>query len=348
MATRASNRGTLNQRPGRFAVIHSEHDEPAAARPSRYHREIARSILTRNQSPDLHFDTSLNPYRGCEHGCIYCFARPNHAYVDLSPGQDFESEIFCKDNAAEVLRDTLRKPGYRCRPIVIGTATDPYQPVERERRLTREVLQVLSECRHPFSLITKSALVLRDLDLIGPMAREGRASVAVSVTTLDNRLKGQLEPRASGGRERLRTVRELARAGVPVTVLVAPLIPFINDHELEDIVEQVAAAGARSAGYVILRLPHELGPLWEEWLATHYPDRAGKVMATVRELHGGATYDSRWHHRHRGQGPWAQLLSRRFQTACQRAGLAPRESFTLDTGAFRPPGLAGQMHLWEG
>lgn len=348
MATRASNRGTLNRRPGRFATTHSEHEEPAAARPTRYHREIARSILTRNQSPDLHFDTSLNPYRGCEHGCIYCFARPNHAYVDLSPGQDFESEIFCKDNAAEVLRDTLRKPGYQCRPLVIGTATDPYQPVERERRLTREILQVLSECRHPFSLITKSALVLRDLDLIGPMAREGRASVAVSVTTLDNRLKGQLEPRASGGRERLRTVRELARAGVPVTVLVAPLIPFINDHEMEDIVEQVAAAGARSAGYVTLRLPHELGGLWQEWLETHYPDRAGKVMATVRELHGGAVYDSAWHHRHRGQGPWAQLLSRRFRTACQRAGLAPREAFTLDTGAFRPPGLAGQLHLWDG
>ena len=233
-------------------------DEADTARLTRYHREQARSIITHNQSPDLHFDSSINPYRGCEHGCIYCFARPNHAYVDLSPGQDFEAEIFCKDNAAEVLRDTLRKPGYRCRPLVIGTATDPYQPVERERLITREILQVLAECRHPFSLITKSALVLRDLDLIAPMAVEGRASVAVSVTTLDNRLKNQLEPRASGGRERLKTVRELARAGVPVTVLVAPLIPFINDQELEDIVEQVAAAGARSAGYVTLRLPHEV------------------------------------------------------------------------------------------
>ena len=249
--------------------------------------------------------------------------------------------------AAEVLRDTLRKPGYRCRPLVIGTATDPYQPVERERLITREILQVLAECRPPFSLITKSALVLRDLDLIAPMAVEGRASVAVSVTTLDNRLKNQLEPRASGGRERLKTVRELARAGVPVTVLVAPLIPFINDQELEDIVEQVAAAGARSAGYVALRLPHEVGPLWEEWLQRHYPERAERVMSALKEMHGGASYDSRWHHRQRGQGPMAELLARRFQVACQRHGLAPRESFTLDSSAFRPPGLAGQMHLWE-
>ena len=347
MATSAANRGTLSRVPGRFQVTTVVSDEADTARPTRYHREQARSIITHNQSPDLHFDSSINPYRGCEHGCVYCFARPNHAYVDLSPGQDFEAEIFCKDNAAEVLRDTLRKPGYRCRPLVIGTATDPYQPVERERLITREILQVLAECRHPFSLITKSALVLRDLDLIAPMAVEGRASVAVSVTTLDNRLKNQLEPRASGGRERLKTVRELARAGVPVTVLVAPLIPFLNDQELEDIVEQVAAAGARSASYVTLRLPHELGPLWEEWLQRHYPERAERVMSALKEMHGGASYDSRWHHRQRGQGPMAELLARRFQVACQRHGLAPRESFTLDSGAFRPPGLAGQMHLWE-
>ena len=186
------------------------------------------------------FSQSINPYRGCEHGCIYCYARPNHAYVDLSPGQDFESEIFCKENAAEVLRESLRKPGYQCQPVVLGTATDPYQPAERERRLTREMLQVLADSQHPFSLITKSTLVLRDLDLIAPMARAGRASVTVSVTTLDNRLKAQLEPRASGGKDRLRVIRELSRAGVPVSVLVAPVIPFINDHELEDIVGQVA------------------------------------------------------------------------------------------------------------
>ncbi|KAF0806849.1 hypothetical protein A6D6_01213 [Alcanivorax xiamenensis] len=346
MANQAGNRGTLSECEGRFAVTRIERDEPPEARPTRYHREIARSVITHNRSPDLHFDSSVNPYRGCEHGCIYCFARPNHAYVDLSPGQDFESEIFCKDNAAEVLRETLRKPGYRCRPLVVGTATDPYQPVERERRITREILQVLSDCAHPFSLITKSALVLRDLDLIAPMARNGRASVAVSVTTLDNTLKNQLEPRATAGRERVRVVRELARAGVPVTVLVAPLIPFINDHELEDIVEQVAAAGARSAGYVVLRLPHELGALWEQWLREHYPDRAGRVMSTLRELHGGAAYDSRWFHRHQGKGPWASLLSQRFRNACQRHGLAPREGFKLDISGFRPPGQEGQMSLW--
>lgn len=347
MASNASNRGTLNQPAGRFAVTTVSHDEPAAARPTRYHREIARSIISRNKSPDLYFDTSLNPYRGCEHGCIYCFARPNHAYVDLSPGQDFESEIFYKENAAEILRDTLRKPSYQCQPLVIGTATDPYQPLERERRLTREILQVLCECQHPFSLITKSSLVLRDLDLIAPMAREGRASVSVSVTTLDNRLKNQLEPRASAGGERVKAVRELARAGVPVTVLVAPLIPFINDHELEDIVEQVAGAGARSAGFVVLRLPHEVGPLWRSWLQEHYPERAGKVMSVLREMNGGAHYDSRWHYRFNGQGPWAQLLAQRFRNACQRHGLALREGLTLDVSGFRPPGVAGQLSLWD-
>lgn len=347
MANSASNRGTLSGQAGRFAVTTVTLDEPPAARPTRYHREMARSIITRHGSPDLHFEASINPYRGCEHGCIYCFARPNHAYVDLSPGQDFESEIFYKENAAEVLRETLRKPAYRCAPMVIGTATDPYQPVERERRVTRELLQVLSDSRHPFSLITKSSLVLRDLDLIGPMARAGRASVAVSVTTLDNRLKNQLEPRASAGRERVRTIRELARAGVPVTVLVAPLIPFINDHEMEDIVEQVAEAGARSAAFVVLRLPHEVGPLWREWLDDHYPERAEKVMSVLRDMHGGSEYDSRWHHRFSGQGPWAQLLGQRFRQACQRHGLSPREELTLNTDDFRPPGPAGQLSLWD-
>lgn len=347
MTSSASNRGTLSGRAGRFAVTTVSLDEPPAARPTRYHRETARSIITRHKSPDLHFEASINPYRGCEHGCIYCFARPNHAYVDLSPGQDFESEIFYKENAAEVLRETLRKPSYRCRPMVIGTATDPYQSVERERRVTREILQVLSDSRHPFSLITKSSLVLRDLDLIAPMARSGRASVAVSVTTLDNRLKNQLEPRASAGRERVRTVRELARAGVPVTVLVAPVIPFINDHEMEDIVEQVARAGARSAAFVVLRLPHEVGPLWREWLGAHYPERAAKVMAVLRDLHGGSEYDSRWHHRFSGQGPWAQLLGQRFRQACQRHGLAAREALTLNRDDFRPPGAAGQLSLWD-
>jgi len=347
MASSTANRGTLSARAGRFEVITTTRDEPEAARPTRYHSERARSIITRNNSPDVHFSASLNPYRGCEHGCIYCFARPNHAYVDLSPGQDFECEIFCKDNAAEVLRETLRKPSYRCMPLVIGTATDPYQPIERERRITREILQVLSECRHPFSLITKSSLVLRDLDLIAPMARQGRATVAVSVTTLDNRLKNQLEPRASAGRERIRAVRELARAGVPVTVLVAPLIPFINDHELEEIVEQAAQAGASAAAYVVLRLPYEVGPLWHEWLEQYYPERGAKVMSVLRGINGGADYDSRWHHRFAGQGPWAQLLAQRFQRACRQHGLARRETLRLDVSAFRPPGVAGQLNLWE-
>lgn len=347
MANSTANRGTLSARAGRFEVITTTRDEPEAARPTRYHPERARSIITRNNSPDIHFSASLNPYRGCEHGCIYCFARPNHAYVNLSPGQDFECEIFCKDNAAEVLRETLRKPSYRCTPLVIGTATDPYQPIERERRITREILQVLSECRHPFSLITKSSLVLRDMDLIAPMARQGRATVAVSVTTLDNRLKNQLEPRASAGRERLKAIRELARAGVPVTALVAPLIPFINDQELEEIVAQAAQAGASAAAYVVLRLPYEVGPLWHEWLEQYYPERAAKVMTVLRDINGGADYDSRWHHRFAGQGPWAQLLAQRFQRACRQHGLARRETLRLDVSAFRPPGVAGQLNLWE-
>lgn len=344
----AVNRGTLSQMPGRFAVSHSDLDEGPANRPTRYHREVAKSIIMTNRSPDLPFAQSINPYRGCEHGCIYCYARPNHAYVDLSPGQDFETEIFCKENAAEVLRDSLRKPGYRCQPVVLGTATDPYQPAERERRLTRELIQVLADCQHPFSLITKSTLVLRDLDLIAPMARAGRASVTVSVTTLDNRLKAQLEPRASGGKERLRAIRELSRAGVPVSVLVAPVIPFINDHELEDIVGQIAQAGAEHAGYVVLRLPHEVGPLWQEWLDEYYPDRAEKVMSVMRDLHGGAIYDSRWHHRQSGQGAWAHLLKQRFENACRAAGLSARESLALDTQGFVPPGPHGQLALWAG
>ena len=240
-------RGASSTLTGRYEsrpreATHDGWDIPEEVRQIRtdLREETARSLITYNKSPDLPFDRSINPYRGCEHGCIYCYARPNHAYVDLSPGQDFESEIFCKENAAEVLRESLRKPGYQCLPVVLGTATDPYQPAERERRLTREMLQVLADSQHPFSLITKSTLVLRDLDLIAPMARAGRASVTVSVTTLDNRLKAQLEPRASGGKDRLRVIRELSRAGVPVSVLVAPVIPFINDHELEDIVGQVA------------------------------------------------------------------------------------------------------------
>ncbi|MDX1803023.1 MAG: PA0069 family radical SAM protein [Alcanivorax sp.] len=347
MAISRANRGTVSAVPGRFVVNHSESDEPRQARATRYHRELAKSIIMRQRSPDLPFEQSLNPYRGCEHGCIYCYARPNHAYVDLSPGQDFETEIFCKDNAAEVLRDTLRKPSYQCRPMVLGTVTDPYQPIERERRLTRQLLQVLSDSRHPFSLITKSSLVLRDLDLIAPMARAGRASVAISVTTLDNRLKSQLEPRASAGRERLRAIRELSRAGVPVTVLVAPLIPFINDHELEDIIAQVSQAGATSAAYVVLRLPHEVGELWQEWLQEHYPERADKIMSVMKDLHGGSIYDSRWHVRHSGQGPWAQLLRQRFDSACRHQGLQGRETLALDTTAFRPPGPHGQLALWD-
>lgn len=346
MPTNAVNRGTLSPIAGRFATIHVEQDSPPGPRPTRYHREIAKSVISRNRSPDVPFSQSINPYRGCEHGCVYCYARPNHAYVDLSPGQDFESEIFCKENIGEVLRDELRKPSYHCEPVLIGSATDPYQPIERERRLTREVLQVLSDTQHPFSLITKSALVLRDIDLIAPMARAGLASITVSVTTLDNRLKAQLEPRASAGSDRLKAIRELSRAGVPVNVLVAPVIPFINDHELEDVIAQASGAGAQGAGFVVLRLPHEVGALWQEWLQSHYPDRADKVMSVVRQLHGGANYDSRWHLRQTGQGAWAHLLRQRFEQSCRAAGLAHSGMEPLRVDQFVPPGPLGQLGFW--
>lgn len=347
MAIHARSRGTLSDIPGRFDRIQCQTEQAPEARATRYHHERARTLVSENQSPDLPFSYSINPYRGCEHGCIYCYARPNHAYVDLSPGQDFESEIFCKDNAAEVLRETLRQRRYRCRPLMLGSATDPYQPIERQRRLTREILQVLSDCRHPVSVTTKSHLILRDLDLLSPMAAAGRASVAVSVTTLDNRLKGELEPRANKGTQRLHTVRELTRAGVPVTVLVAPIIPFINDQEMEDIIFQSVEAGAQEVSYTVLRLPHEVGPLWQQWLQEYYPDRAEKVMGVMRELHGGAIYNSRWHHRHTGQGAWAQLLQQRFEQARRRAGLGESQQTELDCRAFRPPGPHGQLSLWD-
>lgn len=347
-------RGASDNRAGRFAVTVSEYDEPAAPdqapdqrtdKSTRTHSERCRTLLVRNESPDIPFERSINPYRGCEHGCIYCFARPTHSYLDLSPGLDFETGIFCKDNAPQVLEHELSRPGYRCRPVVIGAATDPYQPVERERRITRALLEVLWAYRHPVSLVTRSPLVLRDLDLLAPMAEQGLASVAISVTTLDNALKARLEPRAPAGSRRLDAMAGLTGAGVPVTLLFAPVIPFLNDPELETIVSAAARAGATAAGHVVLRLPHELGELWQQWLAEHYPQRAGRIMKVVRELHGGRQYRSDWFVRQQGRGVWAELLARRMALARNRHGMEGRY-IELRTDLFRVPGRESQLTLF--
>lgn len=298
--------------------------------------EQSRSILTRNDSPDIGFDLSVNPYRGCEHGCIYCYARPTHAWLDLSSGVDFETRIVAKTNAAALLRLAFDRPGYTPRALCLGTVTDAYQPAERELRLTRGVIEVLAEYRHAFSIVTKSALVERDLDLIAPMAHDRLAAVWVSVTTLDAELARRLEPRAAAPHRRLQTIERLARAGVPVGVSISPLIPFLNDPELEAIVAAAASAGARSAFSVVLRLPWEVAPLFRQWLQAHVPDRAGRIMARVRELRGGRDNDPRFGTRMRGEGPWAELLSQRLRAARLRHGLTG-ERVELDLTQFRRP-----------
>ena len=297
--------------------------------------EQARTVVSRNQSPDIRFDQSVNPYRGCEHGCVYCFARPSHAYLDLSPGLDFETRLFAKTNAAERLRAELTKPSYRCSPIALGINTDGYQPIERSWGVTRQLLEVLAECRHPCSIVTKGALVTRDLDLLAPMAEQGLVSVYLSITTLDNRLSARMEPRAAAPHTRLATVRRLTEAGVPVGVLVAPVVPAITDSELEAILEAAREHGARSASYVLLRLPHELKEIWREWLQLHYPDRAAHVMSLVQQMRGGRDYDSAFGTRMRGQGPFADLIAARFARARRRLGFGPMPA--LDCSRFTPP-----------
>ena len=282
--------------------------------------ERARSVVTRNDSPDVGFSQSVNPYRGCEHGCVYCFARPSHAYLDLSPGLDFETRLYAKTNAAERLRHELARPGYVAAPIALGINTDAYQPIERRYRITREVLEVLAECRHPVSFVTKSAMIERDLDLLAAMARDRLVTVYVSVTTLDNRLASRMEPRASAPHAKLRAMRALGDAGVPVGVMVAPVVPMITDHEIEHILEAAHDHGARAAGYVLLRLPHELKQVWREWLELHYPERAAHVMSLIQQMRGGKDYDSGFGTRMRGEGPFAQLIGQRFAKAHRRLG----------------------------
>jgi DNA repair photolyase len=298
--------------------------------------QAARTIIARNDSPDIPFTQSINPYQGCEHGCIYCYARPSHAYLDLSPGLDFETKLFAKPNAAALLRAELARPGYVCDPIALGTNTDPYQPIEREWKITRSILELLAPCEHPFSIVTKSALVERDLDLIAPMAAKNMARVYVSITTLDRELARKLEPRAAAPQRRLQTVKALADAGVPVGVLAAPIIPQLNDRDLEPILDAAASSGATDAGWILLRLPLEVAPLFREWLDTHYPLRAAHVMSLINQLRGGRDNDPRFGSRMRGSGEFAWLLERRFNLAVKRLGLN-HERAPLDRTRFRPP-----------
>jgi DNA repair photolyase len=317
----------------------AEPDQSSAAWKTEVCEEQARSILTRNASPDIPFDVSLNPYRGCEHGCIYCFARPTHSYLGLSPGLDFESRIFAKTNAPELLRRELAKPGYRPEPIALGVATDAYQPCERELQITRRVLEVLHECGHPVAVITKSSLIERDIDLLSAMAARRQAVAAVTLTTLDPAIARTLEPRASAPSRRLRTIRTLADAGIPVGVSIAPVIPFVTEPDLERILTAAAEAGAVDASYIVLRLPWEVNPLFRQWLEAHFPDRAQRVMNRLREMRGGKDYDAEFGKRMRGEGVWADLIRQRFDKAVARLGLGSRADgyTTLDASRFQRP-----------
>jgi len=347
-------RGALSNPAGRFEIrVREVFDDgwgedptPDTQPATQLFPDKTKNIIARNQSPDVAFDQSINPYKGCEHGCVYCFARPTHAYLDLSPGIDFETKIFYKTNVRERIVEAVGKPGYVCSPIALGANTDPYQPVEKRMKITRQILETLAEWRHPVTIVTKGALVLRDLDILQPMAAQGLAQVTVSITTLDNRLKTTLEPRAAGPAARLRCVRELKAAGVPVSVLMAPVIPGLNDDEIEDVAAAVADAGARSLGYVLLRLPYELKDLFREWLDAHVPDKAGRVMKLLREMRGGRDYDSQWGQRQKGTGPLADLLARRFELARRRHNLDGSRTLSLRTDLFRDPNAAEQSDMF--
>jgi DNA repair photolyase len=308
-------------------------------------RDTTRTIIARNTSPDISFNQSINPYRGCEHGCIYCFARPSHAYLGLSPGLDFESKLLVKPDAAKLLEAELKKPSYQPQVIAMGTNTDPYQPIEREWRVTRSILQVLAEFKHPVGIVTKSALITRDIDILAPMAAEGLAKVAVSITTLDRKLARIMEPRAATPERRLETLRALSSAGIPTTVMTAPIIPALNDDEMETILARAAEAGAMQAGYTLLRLPLEIKDLFREWLETQVPDRAKHVMSLVRSMRNGKDYDSNWGTRMTGTGPYASMIAQRFAVATRRLGLN-KKYVPLDTSKFRrPPQTGDQLAL---
>jgi DNA repair photolyase len=304
----------------------------------------ARGIISTNDSPDVGFEQSINPYRGCSHGCVYCFARPSHAFLGLSPGLDFETKLFYKADAVTILEQELGKPRYVCKPIALGINTDGYQPLERKLEVTRSILAVLARCRHPVTIVTKSALVLRDLDLLSDLAADRLVSVMISITSLTDDIKRTLEPRTASPQARLRVVRQLSEAGVPVGVLVAPVIPALTDHEMEDILAEARAAGASTAGYVLLRLPHELKVIFREWLKDHFPDRAAHIMSLINQARGGKDYDSQFGVRMKGTGAYAELLRARFELAVRKLGLeSADERYDLDTSKFRAPGPAGSQ-----
>ncbi|MFN3212134.1 MAG: PA0069 family radical SAM protein [Henriciella sp.] len=347
-------RGAVSNQTGRFEPETREAlddgwgtiEEEAPRLKTTLTKETPRTIITFNKSPDIHFDRSINPYRGCEHGCVYCFARPTHAYHGLSAGLDFESKLFYKPDGPDLLLKELSRPGYVPRPIALGVNTDAYQPVEREQKLTRRFLQILSDHNHPVSLLTKSALIQRDLDLIAPMAERQLCRVGVSITTLDSKLARAMEPRAAAPRKRYQTVQALSDAGVPVTVMAAPIIPTLNEPELEKLLETAKAHGAIGAGYVLLRLPHELKDIFHEWLVQHYPDRAARVINLLREMRGGKDYDADWFARGTGQGAHAKLIAQRFVRTVRRLGLAPQRT-PLRTDLFRPPILKGGQYRMD-
>ncbi|BBI98878.1 radical SAM protein [Ferrigenium kumadai] len=349
----AKGRGATLQIDGRFEIAARERiddgwgtaDEELPPLRTTVTVEKAKSILQRQASPDLPFDYSLNAYRGCEHGCIYCYARPSHGYLNLSPGLDFETKLFAKPDAAKLLRAELAKPSYHCSPIALGVNTDSYQPIERELKIVRQILEVLAECKHPASIITKSALVERDIDLLAQLAQDDLVQVFISVTTLDSEIARKLEPRASSPRRRLQAIQRLNEAGVPCGVMAAPVIPFLTDAELENILQAAHEHGARAAGYQLLRLPYELKDLFKDWLSVHYPLKAEHVMNRLREMRGGKENDSEFGSRFRGNGLFSDLLSKRFHMACERLGLN-LEDTALNTSHFKPPVRGGQMQLF--
>jgi DNA repair photolyase len=343
-------RGALSNREGRYESRTVEawddgwlSDEPEE-RPLRTTVTLdrSRSIIARNDSPDIPFDRSINPYRGCEHGCIYCYARPTHAYLGLSPGLDFESRLFAKPDAARLLAEELRHPGYRCRLLAMGTNTDPYQPAERSYGITRQILQVLAEFGHPVSIVTKSSRIEHDIDILAPMAERGLAEVNLSVTTLDRGLARRMEPRACAPQRRIEAIRRLSAAGIPVGVMVAPVVPVLTDGDMERILEASAAAGASSAGYILLRLPLEVADLFEAWLEAHVPLKAARVMSRVRDVRGGRANDPRFGKRMVGSGEYAELIGKRFRLAVRRLGL-DRARHELDTSQFHVPASSGDQ-----
>jgi DNA repair photolyase len=346
-------RGATANPDGRFTRQRSSHDPelcdewPAPGKDTRLLPERSRSIVSTNQSPDINFRQSINPYRGCEHGCVYCYARPAHAYMDLSPGLDFETQIFFKADAAQRLREFLARPGYRCQTIAMGANTDAYQPAEKQQGITRRLLEILYAHRHPVSLITKSALIERDLDLLTKLAADRLVQVSISVTTLDNDLKRVLEPRTASPARRLRSIETLTAAGIPVNLLLAPVIPGLNDHELDAILAAGAAAGAQQADYILLRLPHEVQPLFIDWLQQQRPLRAKRIMSLLRQYRGGRANDPCFGSRMRGEGPLAELLQQRFAGACRRHKLQSGHSAALNTRSFCVPGRATQGELFD-